>query len=214
MYYAWNTAADFATGARPLTRGTTEESVSQKMRRHNHRSFLTAFRVDGAWVDLTVYDSAAKRDGRLVSEERSHRYIRSRARKLAEQRIREVRQEDTFLYSDGQTAGDQNEGSVPEPTFPAPEQREPDPEPQPLPPSEEVVRDKILLSVDPVVVKALFEFIALDKETREIAINALAALSISSDPFKSAIEVMLDDTKELTVGLSVPKPPEEQNPQS
>lgn len=205
MFYAWSAATDFAVGFPPYARSTSHDALVRKMREKNHRSFFTAHQLDGTWVDLTVFDSSKKKEGGLVSDERTNRYVRSRARRLEEQGQREVNQYDELLYADGRSLGEASQ-QVSNPEPPAPE--EPSGE-NPYYEEEPAGREQFQLNIDPAVVKALYEFLALDQETREKAINALTALSVTAEPFKSAVQVMLDDTKELTVGFAVPAPEED-----
>lgn len=178
MFYAWKTATDFGNGLLPIARSKSLSFLTQGLAKE-HKIFFVAYRLDGAWVDLTTY-GPGNEDGREVSEERTTRYVRSRARRLEDFGQDEVK-DNTPLRG---------------------------PEPEEVPhytPGEEEATGKtpqIVLSVDPTVVKAIFEFLALEEEQRSVAINALHALSLSAEPFKRAVEVMLDDAVDLVVEIA------------
>lgn len=194
MFYAWKSATDFAVGETPLSKSQSHPALIHRMRDNNHRTFMTATRLDGAWVDLTVFDNSTKRDGALVSDERTTRYIRSRARRLDENGREEIGHNTPLPY-------DSKQEDVEPPAPPATE--------GPSASGEQVGKEQFQLNVDPVVVQAIYEFITLDKETRNIAINALAALSVSAESFEIAVRIMLDDTKELLVDFPSPAPKED-----
>lgn len=181
MFYAWRTASDFGNGFLPVARGRGQDSLAQRMSK-DYKTFLVAFRADGAWVDLTTY-GPGNEGGREVSEGRTPRYIRSRARRLEESGQQEVTQSTPLSSGD---------------------EVEPLPEPAPIPDDFQAgdQRQQVVLSVDPVVVKGIFEFLALEEEQRTAAINALSALSVSAAPFSRAVEVMLDDEVDLVVDLA------------
>lgn len=176
MFYAWITASDFGNGLPPVARSSSDDALVKKMSKEGG-SFFTAYHLDGAWVDLTTF-APGSIGGREVSEDRTRRYVRSRARRLDENGHREITATTPLRQVE--------EEAVPEPERFEPEQ------PQ---------LQQVILNVDPSVVKALYEFFALPEEQREAAINALTALSISAEPFKSAVAVMLDDDSELVVGF-------------
>ena len=192
MFYAWKTASDFGNGLPAVDKSTSEDALIKRMFTR-HKAFFIAYRLDGAWVDLSTFGPGGNTEGREVSEDRTNRYIRSRARRLEENGQQEVNQNDDLLYSDGRSP-ERTTSEVPTPEVAI---------------GETAGREQFQLNIDPAVVKALYEFLALDQETREKAINALTALSVTADPFKSAVQVMLDDTKELTVGFAVPAPEED-----
>lgn len=176
MFYAWFTASDFGNGKKPVAKSRTQEALVKKMFA-DHKAFFTAMMIDGAWVDLTTYGPGSNTEGRMVAEERTKRYIRSRKRRLDE------------------NGHDEISPSTPIQNETAPE--EPDNKKSDI--------QQVVLSVDPTVVKAIYEFLILDVEQREAAINALTALSISAEPFKSAVGVMLEVDSELVVGFGQPQ---------
>ena len=196
MYYAWPTAVDFSQGARPVVRGHEEDDVLRKMQ-GRYKKFFTALQVDGTWVDLTVHGQGLPEGGRPVSEGRVSRYVRGRQRALQEKYLNEVDENTPLLYSD---AVSPEKITSPE-VIPTP-----DPEPEAVAPNvptpqEEEARETVLLSVDPVVAKGIVEFLALDKEQREAAINALSALSVSAEVFLQATNVALQDNTDLMVNI-------------
>ena len=186
MFYAWKTASDFGNGSPAIDKSTSQDALVKRMF-NEHKAFFIAHQIDGAWVDLFTFGPAGNTEGREVSEERTHRYIRSRARRLEEQEQQEISQPNTPPHSDRQAEEISLAVSTEDPAG----------------------REQLQLNIDPAVVKAIYEFLALDQENREKAINALTALSVAADPFKSAVQVMLDDSKELVVGF-----PEKENPSS
>lgn len=186
MFYAWNTASDFGNGKPAVARGQSQNALTKKMFKE-HKAFFSAYQLDGAWVDLTTFGPAGNTEGREVSEDRTKRYIRSRARRMEENGDVEV----------GNSAPLREEIPTPEPERFEPEQ------PQ---------MHQVALSVDPSVVKAIYEFLALEDNQREAAINALTALSVSAEPFKRAVAVMLDDDAELIVGFGQPVPAAQEVP--
>lgn len=182
MYYAWHTAAGFSTGADPIETSDSFGVLWDKVGKKGIKKFFSA---QGSWLNEDWYDLAVvthNKPVRYVSDERTNRYLGERRRFLerknaAEPKVHEPEPVETFAVSE---PGESVE----------------------VVPEAESEKDTYTLNVDPTIVKAIFEFLALDDETRRKAINALAALSVSADPFKSAVEVMLDDTKELKVELS------------
>lgn len=143
------------------------------------KSFFTACQMDGAWVDLVTFGPSTY-DGKEISEDRAPRYIRSRARRIEEQGTKEVSR-DTPLREEA-------------PATPVPNQAGE---------GEEVSqKPQVVLSINPSVVKSIFEFLAMEEEDRQKAVLALHALSMSSGPFKQAVEVMLDDAVELVVDIA------------
>lgn len=196
MFYAWKTASDFSSGKTPAARAKSTSALAKKMVTDQNKRFFTALLLDGVWVDLTTY-GPGNEDGREVSEERVIRYVRARRRALEATGAKEVNQS---------TPMPSIEHEAPEATPPAPE---PTTEPIPEPVVQEGQRDQVVLAVDPTVVKALYEFLAMKPEQRELAINALTALSISADPFKSAVAVMLEESSDLVVEIAGPSSQED-----
>lgn len=192
MFYAWNAAADFAVGYLPLAKSQSHNALVDRMRENGRRSFVTAYRLDGTWVDLTLFDNGKKWEGVLVSEERANRYVRSRARRLDERNQAEVGGNTPLLYDNqkAEAPPDPSEGI---------EQLNESPEKQ-----------RFVLNVDARVVRAIFAFLALDEESRNRSIEALQALSVSADAFKIAVGVILEDDQELVVELTEPAPAPEQ----
>lgn len=201
MFYAWKTASDFGNGLPAVDKSTSEDALVKRMFTR-HKAFFVAYRLDGAWVDLSTFGPGGNTEGREVSEDRTNRYIRSRARRLEGNGQQEINQNDDLLYSNSRSP-ERTTSEVPTPNESAPGVSAPE-----VAIGETAGREQFQLNIDPAVVKALYEFLALDQETREKAINALTALSVTAEPFKSAVQVMLDDTKELTVGFAVPAPEE------
>ena len=202
MYYAWKTASEFSSGALPSARAKTPETLSKKMVTGQNKRFFTALLLDGAWVDLTTY-GPGNEDGREVSEERVIRYVRARKRALEA------------------TGADEVNQNTPMPSI---EREEPEaspvtPEPTPEPVAEpdnslqsayqpaqeqQPQREQVNLAINPAQVKAIYEFLAMDEKQREAAMNALSALSMSADAFKSAIAIMLEPNVDLIVSISEP----------
>ena len=192
MFYAWITASDFSNGYPPIARSSEHNTLHAKVA-GEHKRFFTAFHVDGTWVDLWTYGPPSTTFGKEVSEARSGRYVRARARKLEEEGKEEVSNRLPL-------PGDEEGELEPAPEFPALD--------------DEAGKEQFNLAISPEVVSAIYQFLALDEEVRTIATNALTALSVSSEPFKSAIEIMLDDSKELTVGFPPAPVPEENTDES
>lgn len=186
MFYAWPTAVEFSNGSMPISRAKRDVTLVKKMHGEGYKRFFLALQIDGTWVDLTTY-GPGNEEGRRVSEEREQRYLRGRNRALEAIGSEEVNQSTPMPATEPEASP-----AAPEPT----------PEPIPEPVIQEGQRNQVLLAVDPTVVKALYEFLALEPEQREVAINALSALSISADPFKSAVAVMLEDGTDLVVEIS------------
>lgn len=196
MYYAWKTASEFSSGALPSARAKTPETLSKKMVTGQNRRFFTALLLDGAWVDLTTY-GPGNEDGREVSEERVIRYVRARKRALEATGADEVNQ-NTPMPS---IEREEPEASpvTPEPVA------EPDNSLQSAyQPAQEQQREQVNLAINPAQVKAIYEFLAMDEKQRETAMNALSALSMSADAFKSAIAIMLEPNVDLIVSISEP----------
>ena len=196
MYYAWKTASEFSSGALPSARAKTPETLSKKMVTGQNRRFFTALLLDGAWVDLTTY-GPGNEDGREVSEERVIRYVRARKRALEATGADEVNQ-NTPMPS---IEREEPEASpvTPEPVA------EPDNSLQSAyQPAQEQQREQVNLAINPAQVKAIYEFLAMDEKQREAAMNALSALSMSADAFKSAIAIMLEPNVDLIVSISEP----------
>lgn len=196
MYYAWKTASEFSSGALPSARAKTPETLSKKMVTGQNRRFFTALLLDGAWVDLTTY-GPGNEDGREVSEERVIRYVRARKRALEATGADEVNQ-NTPMPS---IEHEEPEASpvTPEPVA------EPDNSLQSAyQPAQEQQREQVNLAINPAQVKAIYEFLAMDEKQRETAMNALSALSMSADAFKSAIAIMLEPNVDLIVSISEP----------
>ena len=198
MYYAWPTAVDFSQGARPVVRGEEEEDVLRKMQ-GRYKKFFTALQVDGTWVDLTVHGQGLPEGGRPVSEGRVSRYVRGRQRSLQENHLNEVDENTSLLYSDAVNPDVLSAREVPA-TPPVSETDDVAPN-TPAPQDDQQTRETILLSVDPVVAKGIVEFLALEKEQREAAINALSALSVSAEVFLQATNVALQDNTDLMVNI-------------
>lgn len=196
MYYAWKTASEFSSGALPSARAKTPETLSKKMVTGQNKRFFTALLLDGAWVDLTTY-GPGNEDGREVSEERVIRYVRARKRALESTGADEVNQ-NTPMPS---IEREEPEASpvTPEPVA------EPDNSLQSAyQPAQEQQREQVNLAINPAQVKAIYEFLAMDEKQRETAMNALSALSMSADAFKSAIAIMLEPNVDLIVSISEP----------
>lgn len=194
MFYAWPTAVEFSNGSMPINRAQKADTLVKKMRKEGYKRFFLALQIDGTWVDLTTY-SPGNEEGRPVSEEREQRYLRGRNRALTSFGGEEVNQNT----------------SMPSTEHEAPEATPPAPEPIPEPVVQEGQRDQVVLAVDPTVVKALYEFLAMEPEQRELAINALTALSISADPFKTAVGIMLEEGSDLVVEIAGPSNQEDSN---
>ena len=225
MFYAWETALAFQKGERPMARAKSEPAIIEKMA-SRYKKYFTAFLVDGTWVDLTTYGHGLPPEGRGVSDERTARYIRGRKRALEQAGEDEVNQNTPLIYNEdaGQNEPDSEPvvrrhsesgqeffsvNQAPEADLPTTSEAPAEVETATPPtPDEHQEKQQLFLAVDPAVVKAIFEFLALKEEQRVTAINALSALSISAAPFKQAVEVMLDDSKELVVSLATPAPPE------
>lgn len=183
MFYAWHTAAGFSTGADPIETARDLTNLKKKVSQRGLKKFFSAQGqwLNEDWYELAVHGPRTPEEGRLVSEERSARYLRERKRFLER------------LDGDGASAKPEE---VPTPEIP------PTPEGQ-------TGREQIVLSVDPTVVKSIFEFLALEEEHRQAAIRALAALSVSASPFKQAVEIMLDANLELVIELATAAPQED-----
>lgn len=194
MYYAWKTASEFSSGALPSARAKTPENLSKKMVTDQNKRFFTALLLDGAWVDLTTY-GPGNEDGREVSEERVIRYVRARKRALEATGTDEVNQSTPMPSVEHESPSLVNQESEPDNSLQSAYQ--PDQEQQPQ-------REQVNLAINPAQVKAIYEFLAMDEKQREAAMNALSALSMSADAFKSAIAIMLEPDVDLIVSISEP----------
>lgn len=202
MFYAWKTASDFSSGGMPEARAKSTSALAKRMVTDQNKRFFTALLIDGTWVDLTTY-GPGNEDGREVSGERVTRYVRARRRALEATGADEVNQ-NTSLPS---TEREEPKASpvTPEPT-PEPV-AEPDNSLQSAyQPAQEQQpqREQVNLAINPAQVKAIYEFLAMDEKQREAAMNALSALSMSADAFKSAIAIMLEPDIDLIVSISEP----------
>lgn len=204
MYYAWKTATDFSSGRMPSARAKTPEALSKKMVTDQNKRFFTALLLDGAWVDLTTY-GPGNEDGREVSEERVIRYVRARRRALEATGVKEVNQNTPMPSIEHEAPSSESQADAPQPTsVPVAEPDnslqsayQPAQEQQPQ-------REQVNLAINPAQVKAIYEFLAMDEKQREAAMNALSALSMSADAFKSAIAIMLEPNVDLIVSISEP----------
>ena len=198
MYYAWKTASEFSSGALPSARAKTPETLSKKMVTGQNKRFFTALLLDGAWVDLTTY-GPGNEDGREVSEERVIRYVRARKRALEATGADEVNQNTPMpsIEREEPEASPVTPEPVAEPDNSLQSAYQPAQEQQPQ-------REQVNLAINPAQVKAIYEFLAMDEKQREAAMNALSALSMSADAFKSAIAIMLEPNVDLIVSISEP----------
>ena len=198
MYYAWKTASEFSSGALPSARAKTPETLSKKMVTGQNKRFFTALLLDGAWVDLTTY-GPGNEDGREVSEERVTRYVRARRRALEATGADEVNQNTPMpsIEREEPEASPVTPEPVAEPDNSLQSAYQPAQEQQPQ-------REQVNLAINPAQVKAIYEFLAMDEKQREAAMNALSALSMSADAFKSAIAIMLEPNVDLIVSISEP----------
>lgn len=193
MYYAWPTAASFSNGDTPTARAQSTSALVKKVAAEGHKRAFVALLLDGAWVDLTTY-GPGNEDGREVSEERTARYIRARSRALEATGADEVNQS-TPMPSKGYEA-EQHAASVSNTDGPALESNY-----QPAL-SQQPQREQVNLAINPAQVKAIYEFLAMGEAQREAAMNALSALSMSADAFKSAVAIMLEPDVDLIVSIS------------
>ena len=204
MYYAWKTASEFSSGALPSARAKTPETLSMKMVTDQNKRFFTALLLDGAWVDLTTY-GPGNEDGREVSEERVIRYVRARKRALEATGADEVNQNTPMPSTEHEAPSPESQTDATQPiSMPVAEPDnslqsayQPAQEQQPQ-------REQVNLAINPAQVKAIYEFLAMDEKQRETAMNALSALSMSADAFKSAIAIMLEPDVDLIVSISEP----------
>ena len=194
MYYAWKTASEFSSGALPSARAKTPETLSKKMVTGQNKRFFTALLLDGAWVDLTTY-GPGNEDGREVSEERVIRYVRARKRALEATGADEVNQNTPMPSIERESPSLVNQESEPDNSLQSAYQPAQEQQPQ---------REQVNLAINPAQVKAIYEFLAMDEKQREAAMNALSALSMSADAFKSAIAIMLEPNVDLIVSISEP----------
>lgn len=205
MFYAWKTASDFSSGGMPEARAKSTSALAKRMVTDQNKRFFTALLLDGTWVDLTTY-GPGNEDGREVSEERVARYVRARRRALEATGVKEVNQNTSMPSTEHEA-----------PEAPSPESQadatqhismpvaEPDNSLQSAyQPAQEqqTQREQVNLAINPAQVKAIYEFLAMDEKQREAAMNALSALSMSADAFKSAIAIMLEPDVDLIVSLS------------
>lgn len=182
MFYAWATTVEFSNADASSARGRSLESVMKKMADYGYKRFFTAHQLDGAWVDLTTHGPGLDPEGRPVSEERERRYLRGRKRALDAHGMDEITQ-----------------------ATPMPDVAESTPAEELAPNYQQAQgeqRQQVALGINPVQVKAIFQFLALEKEQREAAIEALAALSVSAEAFKSAVGVMLEPNLDLVVSIN------------
>ena len=204
MFYAWKTASDFSSGGMPEARAKSTSALAKKMVTDQNKRFFTALLLDGAWVDLTTY-GPGNEDGREVSEERVIRYVRARRRALEATGTDEVNQSTPMPSIEHEAHSLVNQESEPqvismpvaEPDNSLQSAYQPAQEQQPQ-------REQVNLAINPAQVKAIYEFLAMDEKQRETAMNALSALSMSADAFKSAIAIMLEPDVDLIVSISEP----------
>lgn len=205
MYYAWPTAASFSNGDTPIARAQSTSALAKKMVTDQNKRFFTALLLDGAWVDLTTY-GPGNEDGREVSEDRVIRYVRARRRALEATGADEVNQNTPMPSIKHEAPSSESQADAPQPiSMPVAEPDnslqsayQPAQEQQPQ-------REQVNLAINPAQVKAIYEFLAMGEAQREVAMNALSALSMSADAFKSAVAIMLEPDVDLIVSISEPQ---------
>lgn len=204
MYYAWKTATEFSSGALPSARAKTPENLSKKMVTDQNKRFFTALLIDGTWVDLTTY-GPGNEDGREVSEERVARYVRARRRALEATGADEVNQNTPMPSIEHEAPSSESQTDAPR-LISVPVDESDNPLQSAYQPVQEqqTQREQVNLAINPAQVKAIYEFLAMDEKQREAAMNALSALSMSADAFKSAIAIMLEPNVDLIVSISEP----------
>ena len=204
MFYAWKTASDFSSGGMPEARAKSTSALAKKMVTDQNKRFFTALLLDGTWVDLTTY-GPGNEDGREVSEDRVTRYVRARRRALEATGADEVNQNTPMPSVEHEAPSPESQTDAPQVT--STPVAEPDNSLQSAyQPAQEqqTQREQVNLAINPAQVKAIYEFLAMDEKQREAAMNALSALSMSADAFKSAIAIMLEPDVDLIVSISEP----------
>lgn len=186
MFYAWKTSSDFGNGLPPVAKSRSQDALVKKMFAE-HKSFFVGYMIDSAWADLITFGPGGNTEGREVSEDRTKRYLRGRKRKLEENGIQEITSATPLRE---EPSASESESAL-SPNY---QQAQPQAE----------QRQKVALAISPVQVKAIYQFLALDEEQRGAAIDALSALSMSADAFKSAVGVMLEPNLDLVVSISEP----------
>ena len=204
MFYAWKTASDFSSGKMPAARAKSTSALAKKMVTDQNKRFFTALLIDGTWVDLTTY-GPGNEDGREVSEERVIRYVRARRRALEATGVKEVNQNTPMPSTEHEAPSSESQTDAPQSiSIPVAESDNSLQSAYQPVQEQQTQREQVNLAINPAQVKAIYEFLAMDEKQREAAMNALSALSMSADAFKSAIAIMLEPDVDLIVSLSEP----------